>query len=57
MKKVRIWLQAFGNTPDSQDAEREVPEIVYDWLVDLAEELNSNNNGYSPTIEIEVDDE
>jgi hypothetical protein len=54
MRNVKIWLQVLDSDTCSKDVKREVPEIVYDWLVDLAEELNNgNNDGYYPTMQIE----
>lgn len=53
MKKIKIELYGEGKV----SVEREVPDMLYNWLVEVAEEINDvynpNKEYYSPDMYIE----
>ena len=49
MKKIRIELHG----EDEVGVEREVPDMLYHWLVEVAEEMESKRKAYAPQMYIE----
>lgn len=49
MKKIKIEL--YGE--DEVSVEREVPDMLYHWLVEVAEEMEAQGIAYAPQMYIE----